>query len=307
MKNFIDDKEPKVRFLHWVHERENLRKAKALIGGTGPWTTDCILSAHRFCNVNREHDAVTLWIKEHVRDLVSRYMQRAGRTLCEPGITPGWAVMNLALARCFNEPESLKQFLPIVPYGTTLEDLQATLARIMNQGPKLFRGAYMMPSHGAYMMPSHGANIKQSTFLYYSEACWKLRDLPWTGFETLEEASMRIQFVEGFGPFLANQIVTDMRYTAPWVNAKDWFTFVLAGPGTLRGLARYDQGVVRSKDAPERLWQIREDIRGYLSPEVREYFLDINNLSNCFCEFDKYERAREQLLNGQRTTLRKYP
>lgn len=299
MKNFIDDKEPKVRFLHWVHERENLRKAKALIGGTGPWTTDCILSAHRFCNVNREHDTVTRWIKEHVRDYVTDCMARADQTRCEPGITPGWAVMNLALARCFNEPYVMWLFLPMAQDRDTLESLQSTLSHIKEGAHKLFRGAYMMPSHGA--------NIKQSPFLYYSDACWKLKDLPWTGLETLEEASMRIQFVEGFGPFLANQIVTDMRYTGPWVNATDWSTFVLAGPGTLRGLARYDQGVVRSKDAPERLRQIREDIRGYLSPEVREYFLDINNLSNCFCEFDKYERAREQLLNGQRTTLRKYP
>ena len=40
-----------------------------------------------------------------------------------------------------------------------------------------------------------------------------------------------------------------------------------------------------------RLLEIREELTPLVDPQVRSAWRDPNNLSNCMCEFDKYERA----------------
>ena len=33
-----------------------------------PWSDDPVLANHRFCNVFREDDRATVWLREHIRD-----------------------------------------------------------------------------------------------------------------------------------------------------------------------------------------------------------------------------------------------
>ncbi len=37
-------------------------------GKPGPWTSDPILAGGRFCNVFRELDTVTIWVRENIRE-----------------------------------------------------------------------------------------------------------------------------------------------------------------------------------------------------------------------------------------------
>ena len=102
----------------------------------------------------------------------------------------------------------------------------------------------------------------------------------------------------GIGDFLANQIVTDYKYTRLCDYAWDWSSFVWAGPGTKRGLNRLVSAPlnepIRRIIATQMLLDVRDEIRGkrLLGKHYIDVFRDLNNLANCFCEWDKYERAR---------------
>lgn len=258
------------RYISFLQAREFAREAKEM--GVWPHTEDPILAAFSFCNINREHDRVTQWVKANVRD--NRKIQNSTAM-----------VVSIAIARIFNDPatfEGLKGPL----------NIENTLAHVLErqkQGKRIFRGAYMMPSHGAKksMLPA----------VYYMEAARQLISVSWGKAKTLEAACGQIMTIHGFGPFLANQITTDLRYTKWWAKAADWNTFVLGGPGTIRGLCRlFQEPLNAQKSQPwvhDRLMLVREITKTVLgvSP-INDYFLDPNNISNSFCEFDKYERVR---------------
>jgi hypothetical protein len=53
--------------LHWARERYSIR-CKRAAGLPPPWTDDPVLAAHRFCNASREHDRVTIWIRQNIRE-----------------------------------------------------------------------------------------------------------------------------------------------------------------------------------------------------------------------------------------------
>ena len=252
---------------------------------------DPILSNYRFCNVNREHDTVTRWIAKHVRPVLS-YENLST------------AVSHLYVCRIFNEPAILNKIMPLTHFPSARKRLHA----MKTEGHKLLRGAYMCVSHGA-------ENRGKSTIDYFMDHAEQLARLPFSDCNTLHQVAKKMKHVKGIGDFIANQVCTDLRYQSPWAKEwLDWTTFVLAGPGTKRGLNRYyghedDRTQLfpgYRGDCQEALRQIRYDLRQEFSAKINDYFTDINNLSNCFCEFDKYERARHQYLNNKRITLRKY-
>jgi hypothetical protein len=55
--------------LHWVSEREIIRVRKEVHKDPPAlWTHDPILRDWRFCNVRREDDRVTVWIRKNIRE-----------------------------------------------------------------------------------------------------------------------------------------------------------------------------------------------------------------------------------------------
>lgn len=258
-------------YLKFLVAREEAREAKEL--GIFPHSDDPILVKYSFCNINREHDRVTQWVKANVRD--------------NPKIQNVTAmVTTVAIARIFNDPATFEG----LDGPINIENTLAHVLQRQKEGKKVFRGAYMMPSHGT------SDQLKTPPAVYYMEAARSLIGLNWARAKTLEQACEMILSVHGFGPFLANQITADLRYTKWWKKAPDWTTFVLGGPGTSRGLCRMFGETLRiDKPQPwihERLMVIRDMINQLQLTPFTNYFLDPNNISNSFCEFDKYERVR---------------
>ena len=270
------------RLLYFIRTREAARHNKEVVGGPGPHVEDCIIGTSRFCNVNREHDAVTIWVKDWVRDVYAPH----GMNVLVPQVLA---------ARIFNEPKTLTAILPVVDVG----DAVATLKAMRAEGQKIMRGAYMMPVHG-----SHGGG--KTVEEYYLAAVGEALKVDWTLCESLASVAERLIQLMGIGDFLANQVCADLRYTKPWETAPDWDEFVLCGPGSRRGIDRYDKqerlGVKPQAHYGQRVLEIREEIWPDIDDEeVHQALRDPNNLSNCFCEFDKFERA----LRGE-ATLRRY-
>lgn len=268
-------------YLDFLQAREQAREAKEL--GIIPHTDDLVLAKFRFCNINREHDRVTRWVKATVRD--NPRIQNRTAMVCR-----------IAVARIFNDPATFEG----LKANPSLTEVRDHVMLRQAHGKRVFRGAYMMPSHGS---PDQ---LKTPPALYYLDAATALLGKDWDRAKTLEEACTLVLSVHGFGPFLANQIVTDLRYTKWWAKAPDWHTFVLGGPGTSRGLCRYFGEPLRI-DKPQkwihpRLMQVREHVAMTLGEPFATYFLDPNNVSNSFCEFDKYARV----LQGEGRVNRMY-
>lgn len=277
------------RFVTFVTERENVRLAKER-GLPQPWTKDLVLRDYKFCNVNREHDAVTKWIGKHVRPVLAKEKLAT-------------AVAHLYLCRIFNEPTVLGKVFPFTHYGSA----QNKLTAIRAEGGKILRGAYYCVPHGA-------SNAGRAPEEYFLDVGQKLAKLPFGGMITLEQVATLMRSISGIGDFISNQVITDLRYQKPWgEHWRDWGSFVLAGPGTRRGLNRYlgaedDRARKFPKltgDCQDLILGIRDSLQEQFPAYINFQFEDPNNLSNCFCEFDKYERACQQLASKQRITIRK--
>jgi hypothetical protein len=274
------------RMFYWIRERESIRIRKSL--HLSPLTDNPILATMRFCNVDREQDAVTRWVKIHVRD---RYIN----------LPIPQQIAQLTAARIFNHPEVLEMILPLLTeadYATALVKLQARKQEKL----KILRGAYLMPPHrkGTTTIEDYWLSV----VLYVSRqefACTTLADY----------ADVLIH-VHGLGPFLVNQLAADLRYMPIGKDAPDWETFLLCGPGTVRGLNRVHTGSAKAKlGNPKQYAALVLELRNMLVevlPDLKDVFRDPNNVANCLCEFDKYERVRENLLaeNPRRIKMRKY-
>lgn len=267
------------KFWEFLKIRELARMHKE--AGVFPHTNDPVVANYSFCNINREHDAVTRWIKANVRD---------------HDVINSWGVnamvLNIAVARIFNTPGTLSEIMPMstrdLISGRTLKTVQERQARKLT----IFRGAYMMPSHGS------PEELLTPPAEYYLKSCVLLSQMDFRPARSLQDAADLLIKVPGFGPFLVNQIVTDLRYTQWFELAEDWQTFVMGGPGTSRGLCRYfaEPKIIIGKSQlwiKARLFAVREEAKQYANGTINGYFLDPNNLSNSFCEFDKYVRASE--------------
>ncbi len=287
------------RFYYFVREREHARHRKDLIGGPGPHSEDPIIATYRFCNIDRENDAVTKWVKANVRD---KFAPQGKRVL----------VPQILAARIFNEPECLRAILPVPRGEDGMRETVKILAARKAADHKVMRGAYMMPAHGD---GGKGKTVEE----YYLNAVRLAWEVDWTKCTTLADVADQLVKLKGISDFLANQVCTDLRYTLHWSfeDTPDWLDFVLCGPGTRRGVDRWDGhklgdkkfGNRKQSHYINRLLQIRDVIwsegiaSGSIDPAITTRFQDPNNLSNTFCEFDKFERA---LWSDGHVTLRKY-
>jgi hypothetical protein len=231
------------------------------------------LNNYRFCNINREHDAVTVFIDERFRKPFAHF-----------GIN--FMIKQMTYCRIFNEPETLKQVCPIIDLDNAKEKLQKHRAA----GNKLFRGAYMMPVHSKKKL---GVEVLG----YWLKVVGDVASVDYEQESTLAGIAAKLQLANGIGPFLANQICTDLRYvrtdvSKEWDYAfKDRETFVLCGPGTRRGINRFRDRLLLAPGSDETfaesLLAIRQEVLPECSSEIQKHFTDPNNLANSFCEFDK--------------------
>lgn len=276
------------RFLYFVEERENIRLSREVFDYSPPFTEDKVLQEFRFCNINREHDAVTRWVAKNVRSKLS-----GGNVM--------YLICAMLTCRIFNEPETLKLM------DFSVFDIEAwfiVAKRKQKEGERVLRGAYMMPAHG---INGKGVGVVD----YYERVTLELstRDALYEA-KTLRAVAEEMDNVRGLGVFLANQVISDLRYTDNFKYSSDWETFILCGPGTRRGINRFD-GVstekIKSQDFyVQRILQIKEMIMPQVSRLLQDYYRDINNLSNSFCEFDKYERALDAVSQYKQPRLRKW-
>lgn len=263
--------------LHWVAERERIH-VRRMSGEPPPWTTDPILARYRFCNVRREDDRVTIWIREHVR------LPYAGHPML-------WLM--LCICRYINWPDTIGELIELGawPDQPTFDEgwLRRALRVRRARGDKMYTGAYVVPPSSTRGIDKHD-HIADVVIGSLWRARGQFSDLADGRSRSLRDVHARISAHPGWGPFMAYQAVVDMRFTDLLRDAADRETWAAAGPGTIRGLNRMhgrDVGTGLTQDrALAEMLEIRE-----LVEREAGFALDLSDVPNVLCETDKYLRA----------------
>ncbi len=273
MNAFVLPKERVVDLVNFIVARHSIWQAR-WDGKPKPWSSDPILTRYRFCNVYRELDTVTKWIA---------FYWRADRGPSTPDL---WFAM--AVARWVNWPDTLAQIGFPVPWRP--KKFIDVINKRRNRGEKVWTGAYMIGTQG---------NAKDKPLFIAENVLQPLWDnrhklRPRDG-DTLASFANRIIAVKNQGSFMVGQIVADLKYEDPILKvAPDWATWAVSGPGSRRGLNRVmgrDLNVGwNEKFFLEVLLALREEVNEQLPPWMEK--LHAQDLQNCLCEFDKYERVR---------------
>ena len=267
------------RFFDYINERHSiyLKRQKR---DPFPWTEDEILQTFSFCNVFRELDTVTIWIRQNWRELYPDH----------PNLP-----FAMAMARQINWPETLEELG--FPEHWNPERIKAIMQGRMDRGEKVYTGAYMLTG------TLGGTKVEQTidkilTPLYENPPPIHHNSLQNTWAEYLPYA--------GFSGFMAYEVVTDLRHTKHLENAEDIMTWANAGPGAKRGLNRIHNRELKKTIKPDQLLNEMSELLDISYLYLKKYvpILEMREIEHCLCEFDKYERTR--LFEGRPRSKYKY-
>ena len=262
--------------VYWIQEREAIRRLKE-DGQEKPWSDDWVFQNTYFCNVHREDDRVTKWIRENYT----------------PSILGEYYDYAIVAARIFNWPDTLDGLLwkgGLIPYNAQM--MEEYLLELQEAKTKIWGGAYLITTHGRKMTKIDYC-VELMGNVYQLMSCNKLE------YDTCKRAHISFMKIDGLGSFLAAQIVADLKNTKghPLEAATDWYDFSAPGPGSLRGLSWYHGKKITTASYEDAV----QDVSDYLlDKDVPE--MCMQDLQNCLCEFDKYCRV----LTGQGRSKRNY-
>lgn len=269
------------KLLYWITERHSIY-LKRKEGVEYPWTKDPILRDFRFCNVYRELDAVTVWIRENWREPFDEDKDL-------------WFAM--VVARLLNQPGSMEEVGFPIPWAPN--NFKKKLHRYSAKDNRVFNAAYIVSTNGVAMDKIDYITDRVLTPMYSRKGFVR----PGLG-ENCQALYEKLMVFDGMGSFMSAQVVADMKHTSVMAKANDLFTFVASGPGSRRGLNRM---VGREINSPwkEHEWrgvvlEVGERVNSDIPPWMDK--IDMQDFQNCLCEFDKYMRAA----NGEGKPKQRY-
>lgn len=265
-----------LELLHWIRERYKIYLLKET-GSPKPWSEDPVFQKTYFCNVHRENDRVTKWIRQfyspHVGDRMFEY--------------------NIILARFLNWPDTLEEIGYQVEH--LADDLHGMLQDRAHADQKVWGGAYVITTHGIPMPKATYLvkNVLGGVVERYERLLAATRP---PGGGTCIAAYNALQGFEGMGSFLAAQVVADLKNTPghPLYVAPDRDTFVAHGPGSIKGASWFffsEPNGITAASFYHAFATIRSFVNYYLeSDDIPR--IDNQDLQNCLCEYDKYMRVK---------------
>ena len=231
-------------------------------GAEFPWTEDEILQTYSFCNVFRELDTVTIWLRENWREPYADH----------PNLP-----FAMAMARQINWPPTLAEIG--FPEEWNPEHVKNVMRARQIKKEKVYTGAYMLTG------TLGGSKVDQTvdkilTPLY--------EDQPEIHKHSLEQSWREYLPYKGFAKFISYEVVTHLN------KAKDIMTWANPGPGAKRGLNRISGNELNASMHIKRAVEQMQDLLEYSVEKLEPFVpaLEMRDIEHCLCEFDKYERTR---------------
>lgn len=279
-------------FFWFINERQRIYLAKESGKMPPPWTEDEILQKYFFCNVFREQDKTTRYIHKNFRlPIIKRAPKKK---------MPAIMIFNMALCRFFNYIPTLEFIGPIGLPPTTaqkkqdidtsdwdmFEEALAHQLRVrQDEGHKIFSDAYLVA--GTDLKGKNKINgVIDRLHELWGEVDKLGIAIPMS--HSLEDSWRLLCHMPGIGPFIAYEIVTDLRHTPVLDTAQDIMTWANAGPGALRGLQRIYGLSITKNDCLKGM----KTLLGVAQIDHQDLNLEMRDIEHCLCEYDKYKRIQ---------------
>ena len=258
---------------YWINHREQMRerKERGEANYVYGYSDDPHMGTVRYCNVHREDDKVTRWMRQNWSTKDS----------------PVWWFV---LGRMLN-------YIPTLAYikkeYVKFENLGMLLKLRRAAGNKIFTSAYTISTCGQRMDKINYVIGVAAQCREIDEGVGKwIWEKSYHADNSLRSAHRDLTEINGLGSFLAAQVVADLKNTPghPLQTAPDRATWCAPGPGSLRGLQAF-------YGRPVTVRTFASDIAGCYAatlPLVNKAILpiDMQDFQNCLCEFSKYDRVR---------------
>jgi 5-hmdU DNA kinase-like protein len=262
----------------WITERHRIY-LKKMAGDPSPWTEDRALQRYRFCNVFRELDKVTVWLRENWRD---------------PYAANEHLWIALCLARQVNWPETLHE-VGFPQDGYDAKSVQRALEARKARGAKVYTGAYMISAPSG---PYAGMGKPEYTAEIVVGALWRAREEFHRLFAggrqpTMQEVHSWLREFRGWGDFMAYEVVTDLRHTRYLSQAPDINTWAVAGPGAIRGLHRLHGRPYKKALSQEQACEEMRELLALSRTNLPDFIppLELREIEHSLCETDKWLRV----------------
>ena len=262
----------------WLARERYQMKLRRDAGEPRPWTENPVLRAYRFCNVFREDDRTTVWFREKVRSQI---------------VDPYKLFQATVGFRWFNRIETGEKILDVLLSSGW--NNQAVRARLKDVQP-LVTGAFMVKTPPA-MNKLEGIlwcmnYVGGDTYHHVATA------------RTLREAHAALMQVPYLGPFMAYEVVTDLRHTCLLATAHDIMEWCSLGPGATRGL-QWLTGQEFSRASQQELMlgvcqELLEQAGGASNWPKNWPKWEMREVEHWLCEYDKWKRGKA----GQRLKRR---
>jgi thymidylate kinase len=252
---------------------------RRLEGQAPPWTTDSILSRHKFTNVYRASDRVSQYL---IREVIYRGDQ-----------DPDEVFLRVLLFKLFNRIETwelLQRALGTIAVANfSPEGYSTILAGAMARGDRIYSAAYIMPAADRASPRKHVGHLMLLDRMLRDDVPHRLRDA-----RSLRQAFELMRSYRMMGDFLAYQYVIDLNYSTLLDFSE--MEFVVPGPGARSGIRKcFSESGGLSEADLIRLVAVRQEQefagRGLRFQSLYGRPLQLVDCQSLFCEVDKYARV----------------
>jgi sRNA-binding regulator protein Hfq len=267
------------RYCYWQTERESIRIKKESAVLSPPWTDDSILQEFKFCQVFREDDRTTRWFRTHIR---------------EPMRNEEDVLMATIIFRWFNLIETGRT---LIDHGLLRKWNRKKAIYEITKQPKWITGAYIIKTPNGMDKVTGVAECISHIWKARESILSRLHENLAKGESSLEATWLILRDYPYMGPFMAYEVVTDLRHTYLLENANDIMTWANAGPGAMRGLNRLTGRPLdysrKSHPWCEEMQDLFEQVKKILAPSIifrNGANYEMREIEGGLCEFDKYSR-----------------
>lgn len=286
-------------FWSFIAERQNIWVRRYVQKLPPPWTSDPVLRHERFTNVYRELDPGTIYAVEHILEVEAPEEDR---------------IFNVMLYRLIGRSET-HEVLGFQRVSDFDSDRFVDRLRWMRdiRGRSPFTAAYMVSGYTHMGSSEKAVNIARLLVELAGHFDFFHTHLRIS--RSAAQAYETIRSQQGFGNFLAYQILVDLLYPLQINNGRPLLPFshddwASAGPGAQRGIHMLLLPQVRVQPLEVMRWlrrnqQVEFERLGIVFPYlIREagdrQDISLANIQNCLCEFHKYVKIRAGTGRGRR-------